>query len=129
MKSLILKLISIMVLALFILSFAACSSDKTNEEMEITSSASQEEIKTDKKEEPSSQNTSAPEDGAKYSEAKVYEKGGVPHAKTESGQEVELSGESLNKLIAEYEKVKGTGSEKEKELLDKIQLILEAPRN
>lgn len=128
MKSLILKLISIMVLTLFILSFAACSSDKTNEEREIPSS-SQEEIKTDKKEEPSSQNTSAPEDGTKYSEAKVYEKGGVPHAKTESGQEVELSGESLNNLIAEYEKVKGTGSEKEKELLDKIQLILEAPRN
>ena len=129
MKSLILKLISIMVLALFILSFAACSSDKTNEETEIPSSASQEEIKTDKKEEPKSHNTSAPEDGGKYSEAKVYEKGGVPHAKTESGQEVELSGESLNNLLAEYEKVKGTGSEKEKELLDKIQLILEAPRN
>lgn len=128
MKSLILKLISAMVLTLFILSFAACSSDKTNEETEIPSS-SQEEIKTDKKEEPNSHNTSAPEDGAKYSEAKVYEKGGVPHAKTEAGQEVELSGENLNKLIAEYEKVKGTGSEKEKELLDKIQLILEAPRN
>ena len=129
MKSLILKLISVAALTLFILSFAACSSDKAKEDNNIPPSNSQEEVKTEKKEESTQQNTSAPEDGAKYSEAKVYEKGGVPHAKTESGQEVELSGESLNRLIAEYEKVKGTGSEKEKELLDKIQLILEAPRD
>lgn len=67
---------------------------------------------------------------AKYENAEVYENAnGNKAAKTESGEEVELTGESLSELYAQYEKVRGTGNHEEKELLDKLQLILEAPKN
>lgn len=77
------------------------------------------------KEENKSETTTPPED-TKYGDAEIYEtKEGVPAAKTESGTEVELTGENLQNLFAEYEKEKGSGSEREKELLDQLQLILE----
>ena len=67
---------------------------------------------------------------AKYENAQVYENAdGNKAAKTKSGEEVELTGESMAELYAQYEKVRGTGSQEEKELLDKLQLILEAPRD
>ena len=107
MKSILLKLFLCLTL---VFSFSACSK---NEE---------------KVKEPSSQSSSE-KNNTKYGDANVYEKNGVPHAKTESGEEIEISGDNFAELISEYEKVKGSGSAKEKELLDKIQLILEAPRN
>ncbi|MBR2404311.1 MAG: hypothetical protein IKA95_01480 [Clostridia bacterium] len=45
--------------------------------------------------------------------------------KTESGAEVEVSGENFARLYREYKKVSGTGSDEEKELLEQLQLILE----
>ncbi len=62
----------------------------------------------------------------KYEDAEVYKnENGVEAAKTQKGEEVELTGENMQKLYEEYEKVRGTGSEKEKELLDKMQVILD----
>ncbi len=73
----------------------------------------------------SAEEQKAPEN-TKYGDAEIYDNtNGVPSAKTESGVEVELTGDNLQKLFAEYEKVKGSGSETEKALLDQIQLILE----
>ena len=118
MKSIFLKLFLCLTLVFFVFSFAACSNneEKTKEPKESSSQSSAE-------------NKNTAEDDTKYGDANVYEKDGVPHAKTQSGQEVEISGDNFAELIEEYEKVKGSGSAKEKELLDKIQLILEAPRN
>lgn len=66
----------------------------------------------------------------KYGNAPTYQtEDGKTAAKTESGTEVELTGENLAKIYAEYEKVKGSGSDREKELLDQLQLILEASPN
>lgn len=117
MKSI--KLIAALTLILFVFSFAACSDNDKAKAPKVSSSAQE-----------SKENSSASSENenSKYKDAKVYEKDGVPYAKTEKGIEVELSGESLMELMAEYEKVKGSGSEKESELLDKIQLILEAPK-
>lgn len=62
----------------------------------------------------------------KYSDNEVYkDEAGTEYSKTESGTEVELSGENFQALMEEYEKVKGTGSEREKELLDQIQVIMD----
>lgn len=67
---------------------------------------------------------------AKYESVDVYQNAdGNKAAKTESGEEVELTGQSMAELYAQYEKVRGTGSKEEKELLDKLQLILESPKN
>ena len=120
MKSMFLKLFAVLTLTIFIFSFVSCSK---NEEKEIDTKS------------PTSQNSSektdkiTEESSTKYGNANVYEKNGVPHAKTESGTEVEISSDNLTQLISEYENVKGSGSDKEKELLDKIQLILEASGN
>lgn len=68
----------------------------------------------------------APEE-TKYGDAEVYTNdNGKPAAKTESGVEVELTGENMGKLLEDYQKVQGSGSEEEKALLDQIQVILEA---
>jgi len=45
--------------------------------------------------------------------------------KTKSGVEVEVSGENFARLYGEYKKVSGTGSDKEKELLEQLQLVIE----
>ena len=121
MKSI--KLIVALTLILFVFSFAACSNDnKAPSPKQPSSSQNNTEIKE-------ASSSASENENTKYGDAKVYEKNGVPHAKTQKGEEVELSSESFMELMAEYEKVKGSGSEKEKELLDKIQLILEAPKN
>ena len=65
-------------------------------------------------------------ENTKYGEDDVYTKAnGVPAAKTESGTDVELTGETLQELMNEYGKVTGTGTPEEKELLEKIQVLLE----
>lgn len=90
--------------------------EKTDSEPQKKSESENEEPKVD---------ATAPEN-TKYGDTEVYENDkGVPVAKTESGVEVELTGDNLQKLFAEYEKVKGSGSDEEKELLDQLQLILE----
>lgn len=61
----------------------------------------------------------------KYEDADIYEKEGKKYAKTEDGTEVEFSGENMQALMEEYMQVQGTGSEKEKELLDQMQVILD----
>ena len=116
------KLLSLCLVILIVASFAACSksdekpsdtppSDPTVSDSATSDTASQ----------------SSAETKGKYEDAEVYEnKDGKPAAKTEDGTEVELTGENMQSLFAEYEKVRGTGSEKEKELLDKMQVILEA---
>ena len=66
------------------------------------------------------------QENTKYGEDDVYTNAsGVPAAKTESGTEVELTGETLQELMDEYGKVTGTGTPEEKELLEKIQVLLE----
>ncbi len=94
--------------------FGACSATK-----EIP------ESKTSSGEAPSEQSEAA----AKYGDAEVYKKGDSSYAKTDDGIEVELSEKNLQRLFEEYTKVQGSGSDKEKELLNQIQLILEAPRD
>ena len=113
------KLISLICISLFL--FSACAKDTDTKKTDAPKQNI--EVQNDN----STSSTSA-SDGSKYADAEVYEKKGVPHAKTDDGQEVEITGESLQSLIGEYEKVKGTGSDKEKDLLNKIQLILEAPK-
>ncbi len=62
----------------------------------------------------------------KYGNAEVYtDSKGNKAAKTEDGTEVELTSENLQNLMTEYAKVKGSGSEEEKKILDQIQVILE----
>lgn len=61
----------------------------------------------------------------KYSDAEIYEKNGKKYAKTEDGDEVEISGDNVQKLMEDYQKVQGTGSAEEKEILDRIQVILD----
>ena len=51
---------------------------------------------------------------------------GTKIAKSELGVEVEYSTEAFNETFAEYEAIAGKDEEKEKELLLKIQLYLEA---
>ena len=74
-----------------------------------------------------SQTAASANEETKYGNAEVYTNdNGKPAAKTESGVEVELSGENMNKLLEDYQKVQGSGSEEERAVLDQIQVILEA---
>ena len=113
-------LISLVSILLFV--FSGCAKDTHTENTE-TAKPQTNETQTQK----AGDNTNT-SDGAKYGNAEVYEKKGTPHAKTDDGQEVELTGENLQKLVEDYQKVQGTGSKEEKDLLNKIQLILEAPK-
>ncbi len=56
----------------------------------------------------------------------IEKEDGTKIAKSATGLEVECSGENLMNLYDEYEKVKEKDAKKEAELLEKIQLILEA---
>lgn len=107
--------------------FTGCSSkesSKNNDEKktaETTSAATVESVASDAgKSAEENQNT-------KYGNAEVYTNDeGKKAAKTESGVEIELSTDKLAELYGEYQKVQGSGSDAERELLDQIQLILEA---
>ena len=124
MKEKILKILSVFVALVFVISsFAACSNkdSKESKKPDISSAKSDKEKSDDKKADSSSEKT-------KYGKSEVYNKDGKNYAKTDDGQEVELSGENMQKLLADYEKVKGTGSDEEKDILNKLQVILEAPR-
>lgn len=105
--------------------FSACSSKDNGSEAD-TNSAAQTQVESAS----DAQTASEPSTDTKYGDAEVYTNAdGKDAAKTESGVEVELSGDNLQKLYGEYQKVAGTGSDKEKELLDQIQLILEASQS
>lgn len=56
----------------------------------------------------------------------ITKEDGTKVAKSQTGLEVECTNENLMKLYEEYEKVSGSGSDEEKELLAKIQMIIEA---
>jgi len=76
-----------------------------------------------------SQSTTAPEE-TKYGDAEVYQnENGNPAAKTESGVEVELTQENMEKLFNEYQAVQGSNSDEERALLDQIQVLLEVSQN
>ena len=61
----------------------------------------------------------------KYTDADIYtNKDGQLAAKTDSGKEVEFTGDYMQKLFDEYEKVKGKNPKREKEILDELQLIM-----
>lgn len=112
-------------LVMSILAFAGCSKDKsTNPVPSNTEKGAQSSGHADA-EAPSDAQTDT-----KYGNAPTYQnEEGKTAAKTESGTEVELTGENMAKIYAEYEKVKGSGSDRERELLDQLQLILEASPN
>lgn len=120
------KFLSLIVAAMMCVSIlSACSTKDDGAEVDTSSAAeSQTESTSD------GQIASEPSANTKYGDAEVYTNAdGKDAAKTESGVEVELSGDNLQKLYGEYQKVAGTGSDKEKELLDQIQLILEASQS
>ena len=142
------KIIALIAAVCVVFSFAGCSSDKKADKNEKTSnSASQStENKTNKPSDVAIPSAPAASDGnvtapaeapsapAKedtlYGDAEIYtNENGKPAAKTNDGTEVEFTTENMQKLFAEYEKESGTGSEREKELLDQIQLFLEASPN
>ena len=107
--------------SLDVVSDAAASSDALVQD--ITVSAQDTAVANDQNLTP--EQTQQTETKAKYEDVAIYERDGKKYAKTESGTEVELSGENLQRLMTEYVLVQGTGSEKEKELLDQMQVILD----
>ena len=128
--------------------FGGCSSDKNSKKIDPFSDTQKSETKENKdasidtnsaasvSESGAAESKDAPVSGApskeetKYGNAEIYNnESGNPAAKTENGTEVELTNENMNKLFEEYQKVQGSGSDEEKELLDQIQLILEASPN
>ena len=98
-------------------SFASCTNNtKKDEEIPSSSQTETKDVKSSQEEEVK----------GKYSDNEVYKNDeGTEYSKTEDGTEVELSGDNFQNLMEEYEKVKGTGSEREKELLDQIQVIMD----
>jgi len=76
------KLITVLTLILFVLSFAACSNDDKTQTPQVPSSSQS------NAENKAGSSDSSKEENTKYGDAKVYEKDGVPHAKTEEGEEV-----------------------------------------
>ncbi len=110
-------IIALVSIGVIIASVASCSNN-TKKDEEIPSSS-----QTETKDAKSSQEE---EVKGKYSDNEVYKSDdGTEYSKTEDGAEVELSGDNFQNLMEEYEKVKGTGSEREKELLDQIQVIMD----
>jgi|GEM_PF-5273782 len=105
--------------------FSACSSKDNGSEADTNSAAqTQAESASD------GEHATELKAETKYGDAEVYTNDkGKDAAKTESGVEVELTTDNLAKLYDEYQKVAGSGSDKEKELLDQIQLILEASQS
>lgn len=115
----------------------ATSLDKEFSEKEELKEEPKEEVKEETKEEAKEEpkeETSSPSEKSnekipdKYGDAEVYEKDGKPYAKTDDGKEVELTDENMGKLLEKYAKVQGSGSEEERDLLNQIQVFLEAPR-
>lgn len=146
------KIIALIAAVCVVFSFAGCSSDKKADKKEKTSNSASQSTET-KTTEPantevpaapaaSDGNVTAPteapatpsaapaKEDTLYGNAEIYtNENGKPAAKTNDGTEVEFTTENMQKLFAEYEKESGTGSEREKELLDQIQLFLEASPN
>ncbi len=110
--------------------FSACSGDKAKKT--DSKKVSSDSLEVENKAEDAKTEEVKPEENAQTApategNAEVYTNdNGKPAAKTESGVEVELSGENMNKLLEDYQKVQGSGSEEERAVLDQIQVILEA---
>lgn len=114
-------------------------SDEVSETKEETEPASAENVPAEseevaKKEEApkaeetapaQSQEVASSEPVGKYAGMETYKKDGVEYGKTEDGKEVAISGENMQKLIEQYEKVKDSDPKKEQELLDQLQVILD----
>ncbi len=130
-------------LCIVLASFAACSqktADPKEDDIKIeeqksdgTSSADNNEAKEDAAvtENNQADNNAPAQDNTpkKYGDAEVYQKDDKPYAKTDDGKEVELTDDNLQKLLEAYAKVQGSGSQEEKDILNQIQVFLEAPRN
>ena len=131
MKNKLLKILSLCMMLTLVLSFAACSDkEEVKKESEAVSTAEKDVAPQEKPAEPEvKQEAEAPksteEVKPKYADAEIYEKDGVKYARTEDGTEVEMTGENLQAMMQEYVKVQGTGSDKEKEILDRMQVILD----
>ena len=96
--------------------FSACSSQRAVSP--VGTDAQTKQTEADK---------ASPEGESSLGKIEVIEKeDGTKIAKSEFGLEVECSGENLMELYGEYEAVKEKDAQKEAELLEKIQLILEA---
>lgn len=114
------KLLALLsVVALSLLAFSSCSGK--DEAKDVPS-----EVQENTDQSKNAETESKEEVKGKYSDNEVY-KGddGKEYSKTEDGTEVEITGDNFQALLEEYEKVKGTGSEREKELLDQIQVIMD----
>lgn len=86
----------------------------------------QEQTPSDENNTSSNSNTSTQNEQTKYGNAEVYiDANGNKAAKTEDGTEVELTSDNMQKLMNEYAKVKGSGSDEEKKLLAQLQVIIE----
>ena len=133
MKSKLIKILSLCMVFALALSFAACSDKEEPKKDSATVSSSEPTkvqksapAKTEEKADPSVEATASPEDAKpKYADVEIYEKEGVKYAKTEDGTEVEMTGENLQDMMQEYVKVQGSGTDEEKEILDRIQVILD----
>ena len=147
------KIVCLLTALVFAISFAACSkNEKSDDAAARTKSGKSKNSASDTQKEntsdasqnsassapiPSVPTPSAPaspdspaavpgdsETGGKYSDVEIYEGAeGNKYAKTESGVEVELTPENFETLMNEYMTVQGTGSEREKELLDQLQIF------
>ena len=116
-KKKLFALVSVIALSLF--AFSSCSGK--DEAKDVPS-----EVQENTDQSKNAETESKEEVKGKYSDNEVY-KGddGKEYSKTEDGTEVEITGDNFQALLEEYEKVKGTGSEREKELLDQIQVIMD----
>ena len=92
------KILSLCLVILIVASFTACSK---SDEKPANSAASDSTVSKSAASDTASQ--SSAETKGKYENAQVYEnKDGNPAAKTEDGTEVELTGENMQSLYAEY---------------------------
>ena len=131
MKTKLIKILSLCVVFALVVSFAACK-DKPQPISEGASSSepAQKAVGADDKETEKTNNQTQNQSSAdnvkpKYADAEIYEKDGVKYAKTEDGTEVEMTGDNLRSMMEDYSKVQGSDSEEEREILDRIQVILD----
>jgi len=124
MKKRLFKIISFSLLLIIISALSACSDTKSDikQTPSINSSAQEKETTTVQNEESLSSDDETP---GKYSDIEIYEKDSIKYGKTDNGTEVEISGDNFQYLMSEYMKVKGNNSDEEKNLLDKLQVILD----
>ncbi|MBQ4526834.1 MAG: hypothetical protein II998_02050 [Clostridia bacterium] len=138
------RIISILAAISIVVTFVACSKDSAEKKAKSDSSSSSDkpakENTSGKTNNPGSAIPVAPganpsqdgsadagtSTGGKYSGVETYiNDNGNTAAKTEAGVEVELTTENFNALMNEYMTIQGSGSEREKELLDQLQIFFD----